>query len=296
MYALITTCRPPFRPFPEIASRSNRHTGPGRNHVTVTEHWSYGTWLRSARFVAVDHDLREMVVRCLCDVPADRPALADLWRLIQSKVKGPWPDDQSDLDMHDWTRAFFEKPGLSGPPIVFQSVAPGAFKFGAPAPARAAGPGYYMTPSVTPMKRKDTDDDDDDGSGVARPSTTTTSPSRPVARPKGRWGFRTHAPRKRHPFTPNLGSARRDLFGPAEATQQQQQQQQQTPVTPSPLRDNAGAPAAGGQTTQQLPPSTLNPFLPMPGMFPRSTAFQTSPRRRRDKRPSRRPMPRGGRR
>ncbi|KAK3335225.1 kinase-like domain-containing protein [Cercophora scortea] len=76
--------------------------------------WTYGGWLNSEQFAAIDPDLRKLVVRCMMDDPADRPEMQELQKIIRRKVTVFGRDRRMHMRMYRQSaeEVFGEPPGV----------------------------------------------------------------------------------------------------------------------------------------------------------------------------------------
>ncbi|KAK3346135.1 kinase-like domain-containing protein [Lasiosphaeria hispida] len=114
MWCLMTHCAPPDGPYP------GEYGDPGALA------WTYGAFLLredKPQFANIDPDLRNLVVECLMDRPADRPEMDTIEKAIAKNLKRRrWPrggtEVNSDLDIQQGAQseAIFVSPPLSNHP------------------------------------------------------------------------------------------------------------------------------------------------------------------------------------
>ncbi|KAK0655147.1 hypothetical protein B0T16DRAFT_5609 [Cercophora newfieldiana] len=138
MWCLITRFEPPP---PRYATQID--TGDGDFEDINTKKWSYGAYLLQGNFDHVDSDLRNLVVECMMDDPADRPRMHKMWKVIQKKTAG-------DLDKYvkEWCADFYSEALVALPHTSekLQEWLNNNFDFGVLFPNKSFGRSQSATP------------------------------------------------------------------------------------------------------------------------------------------------------
>lgn len=127
MWCLITRCEPPTGPKPRQVDaklewrgepewraqgplRSARLRAGWNRPERQAPKWTYGKFIyegeTAVRYEGIDRELRELVMRCMMDDPADRPEIEVLRGIIRSKIsRRGWRGENSNHNVRSGPKA-----------------------------------------------------------------------------------------------------------------------------------------------------------------------------------------------
>ncbi|KAK4443694.1 hypothetical protein QBC34DRAFT_416572 [Podospora aff. communis PSN243] len=108
MWCLITRFEPPV---PAYGENYGSYGGDFED-INPVKH-SYGGFLNKGSFEDVDPDLRNLVIECMSDDPADRPRMEKMYKIIEKKVESIL--SKTDKDLQAWCAGFYHG-SLEAPP------------------------------------------------------------------------------------------------------------------------------------------------------------------------------------